>query len=231
LTNSFDPKFNERESELVRVAAATCQIVTLDITGHHYVTGTAFFIGPHTLLTAGHTISSKKGPVYTQGPGVESTKSPRAIYNADGVNRITLYVRDHLGDGTGGPDLAILDTKSSYTHGSPLEILWDAQLVAGKTVDVIGYPGTYTDDYIQKNYKQQVADVQAAYNDAQSLLPQRRLSVSCGQLISGGNKPEYRVTTFGGMSGSPVVYQGKVVGNFLCFLDILTVFRYSHWRE
>jgi V8-like Glu-specific endopeptidase len=219
LIYSFDPKFNERESELVRVAGATCQIVTLDKTGHYYVAGTAFFIGPHTLLTAGHTISSKRYPVYTQGPGVGGTKSAKAIYNADGVNRITLHIRDRLGDGTDGtPDLAILNINPIYTHGDPLEILWDAGLVAGKIVDVVGYPGTYTEDYIEDNYKQQVSDIQVAYKDAQSLLPQRTLSVSCGKLISGGDKPEYRLTTFGGMSGSPVVYQGKVVGNFLCYL-------------
>ena len=199
------------------MAAATCQIVTLDSKGH-YVTGTAFFIGPHTLLTAGHIISSNTYPVYTQGPGVEVTKAPRAIYNADGANRFTLHVRDRLWDGTSEtPDLAILDSES-YTHGSPLEIAWDTQLVMDTTLDVIGYPGTYTEDYIQKNYKQQISDVQVAHKDAQALLPQRRLLVSCGKLISDGDKPEYRLSTFGGMSGSPVVYQGKVVGNFLCFL-------------
>lgn len=213
------------------MAAATCQIVTLDSTGRYLVTGTAFFIGPNTLLTAGHTISSKSHPVYTQGPGIESTKSPKAIYNAAGVSRLTLHVRSRIGDGTGPtPDLAILEIKS-YTYGSPLEILWDAQLIAGNTVDVIGYPGTYTEDYIEERYKQQVSDIQVAHKDAQSLLPQRTLSVSCGKLISGGDKPEYRLSTFGGMSGSPVVYQGKIVGNPPCFRDILTVFRCSHRRE
>ena len=88
----------------------------------------------------------------------------------------------------------------------------DDALEDGALVDVIGYPGLYNDFYV-RNMHHMTVDIDML-ESIFALLPRCRLVVSCGPLLSSGIMPKYRVSTVRGMSGAPVISDGKAVGKF-----------------
>src|SRR5947207_15311098 len=62
-----------------------------------------------------------------------------------------------------------------------------------------------------------------AVKDITDLFPKCELIVSHGTVHLGGNTPTYYLSTVTGMSGSPVVKGGKVVGNIIPDTDNIPV--------
>ena len=77
-------------------------------------------------------------------------------------------------------------------------------------VDVIGYPGEYTSSYLRDSQRVRIGRSELA--DVMELLPKCELTVTHGPVIRGGKMPTYRLSTIGGMSGTPVILNGKGVG-------------------
>jgi hypothetical protein len=82
-------------------------------------------------------------------------------------------------------------------------------------VDLVGYPGSYSSQYVAKTQELPLLG-KSEYRDIEELLPSHELTITHGTVILGGKTCTYRVSTIGGMSGSPVVVNGKVVGMPCC---------------
>ena len=109
-------------------------------------------------------------------------------------------------------DIGVLDCSKSYTATTWLEIA-KTKLKKGVTVDLLGYPGRYDALYLKRiqNCDVSVEDER----EVMELLPRWELIVSDGEVIDVGANTTYKLSTIGGMSGGPVVMNGKAVGQFV----------------
>ena len=80
------------------------------------------------------------------------------------------------------------------------------------TVDVIGYPADLTPAMLKG---QKLNDIDRSLDEVQKLLPKRTLTASRGVVQSSGSIITYTLSTVPGMSGSCVLYEGKVIGNLI----------------
>jgi hypothetical protein len=106
-------------------------------------------------------------------------------------------------------DISVLKVKGGYTASTYLEVE-QKTLNPDDTVDVVGYPGRYDEVYIHGMHRGALD--RDAVKDVTDLFPKCELIVSHGNVHLGGNTPTYYLSTVIGMSGSPVVKEGKVVG-------------------
>jgi V8-like Glu-specific endopeptidase len=79
-------------------------------------------------------------------------------------------------------------------------------------VDVIGYPGLSDAERYMAKKGYEVNDMERTLDNVRVLLPIRSLIVSRGPIASTGSVISYNASTVPGMSGSCVLYRGKVVG-------------------
>jgi len=113
-------------------------------------------------------------------------------------------------------DISVLDCSGRYEAKQWLTIERKT-LENDSLVDIVGYPGLYNIDNLRKMFKGTPIDSEHE-RSAKELLPPRDLTISHGIVVESGDKPAYKVTTVGGMSGSPVIVDGKAVGK--SFADI-----------
>jgi hypothetical protein len=120
-------------------------------------------------------------------------------------------------------DITILDCSESHFRATEWLELDRTVLKKAMTVDLIGYPGDYTLTYARKTQGLDPRFEKSEYRDIEDLLPKYELTVTHGTVITGGGMPSYRVSTIGGMSGSPIIVNGKVIGTHswldVCFAD------------
>jgi len=109
-------------------------------------------------------------------------------------------------------DITILDCSESNFRATEWLELDRTVLTKAMTVDLIGYPGDYTLTYARKTQGLDPRFEKSKYRDIEDLLPRYELTVTHGTVTRGGGMPSYRVSTIGGMSGSPIIVNGKVVG-------------------
>lgn len=116
-------------------------------------------------------------------------------------------------DGPPEKDIALLDAGShnaaDFLQVHPLLDLpreYDDNL---QLVDVIGYPGELKSEWMRT---QKVKDVDQSLEAVAKLLPRRTLTVTRGVLKNIGKTVTYDLSTCPGMSGSCVLYKGKVIG-------------------
>ena len=206
-------------------AKSTCFIVAkpgLDDDGKpiSYASGTAFFVGPTTLVTAGHIVPDGKRTIVAQFPGTRNA---------------TFFVEDHFDDpaarglqtfqckfiDTGRPnaDISILQIIGPYRAENYLEVHPSSlNFDDSQSVDVIGYTGLYSPRYV-RNMNQ--AAQRDSVSDIEALFPKRELIITHGPFVLGGIMPTYRLSTVSGMSGSPVLLDGRVIGKVDRTLSIL----------
>jgi len=209
--HGVEPNFDFRGAHLAKAAKSTCYVVSKRRNGE-LLTGTAFFVGPTTLLTAGHVARGVK--MVAQHPGTLNvernaklvieggSRSPKTF---DCIVKKTLYKR-----GKPERDIAVLDCSGSgYQSTTWLEVVQQT-VVPGSMVDVLGYPGTYDANLLSQRHGWEVS-----LNDERNvmdILPRWQLTVSYGPVIEVGVNVRYKLSTMGGMSGGPVVVNGKAVG-------------------
>lgn len=149
--------------------------------------------------------------IVAQLPG---TRKARMLVEQLFVRRSELETFDceFVETGWPAPDISVLRVKGDYKAKYYVQI--EPKLVSqGDAVDVVGYPGCYGERYVQKMH---TGDVDRdAINAVTELFPKCELIVSHGSVEVNGNMPTYYLSTVIGMSGSPVVMSGKVVGNNL----------------
>ena len=153
---SVDPQFEMREERLVLAAKSTCFIGVkpgLDDDGKptSFASGTAFFVGPTILVTAGHLVPDGKRKIVAQCPGTRNA---------------TFFIEDHFDDpvshglqvfsckfvGTGRPnaDISILQVIGSYRAENYLQVRHSSlNSEEMQSVDVVGYTGLYTARYVR----------------------------------------------------------------------------------
>jgi hypothetical protein len=147
--------------------------------------------------------------VWAQLPGSPSVEpDPQTVWDGNGKApciQLSVIAIDSL------IDLAVLrtvGTKGWDCAPLGLNLLYQKD----EMLDIIGYPGNYDLILINRLHGKDVSDVSTAYSEAKAILPKWKLTVTCGKILTTGDKPEYSLSTIGGMSGGPVVYKGNVVG-------------------
>lgn len=178
--------------------------------------GTAFFISPTRLLTAGHLVHDARDKIVAEEPGqLKATYFIRQLFRDTNTNFkfeckliTTLF---------GTADVSILEVVDSYQSVNFIQV--DQMILPpdcdGVAVDILGYPGAYGARDIEVMHPTDEADFNLV-KDVESLFPRRELVISHGIIKNGGTAPRYRVSTIIGMSGGPVLVNGKVIGTNPC---------------
>lgn len=214
LTARIAPDFQERKEALVKVAKCTCSLAAR-YPDDNYATGTAFFVGPTTLLTARHVAPDHTTDVVAQLPGVRTAIiDSEKLFDENPV--VETFVCRVVLDGPAWlVDVTILDCSNSHFRAVEWLELDRTSLKKGVKVDLVGYPGAYSSQYVAKTQELPLLG-KSEYRDIEELLPSHELTITHGAVILGGKTCTYRVSTIGGMSGSPVVVSGKAVGMPCC---------------
>ena len=181
--------------------------------------GTALFIDEKHLLTAGHCF-------YDRNKRTDTIKRIRVVspglpyINYSDLENGEIFTLDctivkNLFKGTpdpNEPDIALLH---AGTGNGPLGTELSADLPPpGAVVDVIGYPQEPVMAWLKKKLNN-IKDIDETIKTVRKLLPYRTLTISRGIIKSIGKSDiTYQVSTVPGMSGSCLVYQGKVIGIF-----------------
>lgn len=157
-------------------------------------------------------VKEKKSKVVAQIPGTRKASlfvqdlfdSPRT------PPRFETFECQLLESGRPNVDISILQVKGNYKSPHWIKIE-GKKFHKDDAVDVIGYPGDYPDSYVRQMMHGGVVDREDV-EGVNRLFPKCELIVSHGLIASGGNQPRYHLSTVIGMSGSPVILKGKVVG-------------------
>lgn len=187
--------------------------------------GTAVFIDEKHLLTAGHclydknkrTDTCKRIRVVTPGlPYVDYGKLQKHQ-----ILTIDCSVVTNLFKGTSGPNECDIALLHAGTTNGPLGIHLSSILPpAGAIVDVIGYPGVAVPAWLKKKLDN-INDINETIKTVRKLLPDMTLTISRGSVESiGGNLITYNVSTVPGMSGSCLLFEGRVIGIFLTIVSL-----------
>ena len=110
-----------------------------------------------------------------------------------------------------GVDICLLRVKGGYRSTHYLRLA-QRDIVSGNALDVIGYPGDYPDNYIRRMHGTPNRVGRNEIGNISELFPKCELIVSHGKADTGGPTPSYLLSTVVGMSGSPVIMSGKVIG-------------------
>jgi V8-like Glu-specific endopeptidase len=181
--------------------------------------GTAFFVGPRTLLTAGHNVVNhqKSGARFLISlPGVAEINVDKLL-NEEIAAAVCTVVKYSYELKYPHKDIAVL--ASGYISPDYLEI-GNKSLALGSTVDVLGYPGDMNSWWLRKH--RGLANADQSKEQAEKLLPRRRLVVSEGTVETVNTLITYKISTCPGMSGSALLYEGKVYGTTFVRLLVLT---------
>jgi V8-like Glu-specific endopeptidase len=181
--------------------------------------GTAVFIDDKHLLTAGHCF-------YDKSRRTDTIKRIRVVYpglpyvNYSDLHSGEIFTLDctiikNLFKGApdlNEPDIALLH---AGTGNGPLGTELSANVPKpGAIVDVIGYPQEPVTAWFKKKLKN-INDLDETIKTVRKLLPYRTLTISRGTIKTvGKGYITYNVSTVPGMSGSCLVYEGKVIGIF-----------------
>jgi hypothetical protein len=214
LSNSLD-SFQDDEATLL--TAAKCISLLGIVRGGECYVGTAFFVGPNVVLTAGH---NTHGPE-TRGhesltlsfPADSGPIDTNLFFNSDELFKIECTVIDTLwGTDVNPPrswDISIL--KSGLRCPTYLELSTE-KIPAGELAVVAGFPGVIDTDFVQ-GHQPLTKPTKENMEFASALLPAATLTFSKGTVQTEGDMVTYQLATCPGMSGSPLLYNGKVHGN------------------
>ena len=94
----------------------------------------------------------------------------------------------------------------------------DSPIKRDLQVDLVGYPGHLSREKLLLHHNDiKGKDVDEAILAANQILPEGTLCVTTGHILENGINPTYRLSTTSGMSGGPVLLNGKVIGKrILC---------------
>jgi V8-like Glu-specific endopeptidase len=213
--SSAEPSFESNKDGLLQAGKCTCMLL-IDH-GTEITTGTAFFVAPSLLITAGHCVANLvKSQLILSLPGQEFINADK-LRNGDMAGlkctvKATLFKQGRSSrDWT--RDIAILET--GYISPNYLD-LSQTHLEVGAVVDVIGYPGDIPIHWLRRHHGLDSADQSKA--TAEKLLPMRHLTISRGNVAAANSTVTYNVSTCRGMSGASLTSGGKAYGIFIILL-------------
>ena len=207
-------------------ARSTCNIgvkrhVTTD---GKYASGTAFFVGPKTLLTAGHVVSDSKDIIIIEKPGIlKATYFVEHLFQPTQSTIVQRYRCKLVDTLSRNADISVLQVLGDFTADNYLTVKQESlDDDCHYPVDILGYPAAYTDKQVQRMHPSEELVDGDMIHDIEALFPKRQLVITHGSIISGGNHPVYQLSTVGGMSGAPVVLNGNVIGESIHLSAMLT---------
>ena len=115
---------------------------------------------------------------------------------------------------TGYPDadVSVLEVVGSFKSPNYLCIEQHKFVADADAVDVIGYPGLYTEKQVLHMHPSEDLVDRHMVHDVETLFPKREIVITHGSVIFGGIRPCYRPSTVARMSGAPVVLNGNAIG-------------------
>ena len=207
--DSTKPDWDSRKDILVAVAKSTCYLGVWAYDEAQPTSGTAFFVTPDILLTAGHVVPDRKRRVIVQKPGTR--EAALLVDDLFCENQgLETFECELLESGAPNVDISVLRVKGEYKSPHFVSIATTVFRKNG-SVDLIGYPGTYSTEYVARMMRQTGAN-RSALVGVPSLFPHCKLIISYGKVAEEGHRPTYHLSTVPGMSGSPIVLAGHVVG-------------------
>jgi len=160
------------------------------------------------LITAGHNIYGQSGRVRITYPGLRHLNYTQLTDGRVATIDCTVVGTLYTKNGPCEKDIAILHAGS---HNAADVLQLSAELPQpNEFISVIGYPGELKSEWMKTQIG--IKDVDSSLDAAAKLLPKRTLTVSRGAVKSTGATMAYTVSTCPGMSGSCVLYKGKVIG-------------------
>ena len=202
------PSFEDDKTNLLKAGDSTSIILIDD--GIDIYVSTGFFIGPSTLLTAGHCVAPAVKPgarLVNSVPGLPIVDLQKLRNGEIGSAKCSVKASLHRSRLHINKDIAILE--SGYISPSYLDISKET-LEPNKIVDIIGYPGNITDAWLLKHHG--ITSANESRKIAEQLLPTRHLTISRGNVVDVNSTMTYTVSTCRGMSGACVLSGGKAYG-------------------
>ena len=161
-----------------------------------------------------HLVPDNNRRILAQLPGtLRATTFVEDLFDKDDPEPLETIECKCLGTGLPDADIAILQVIGTYKAKVYLEIE-DCDLNPNDSVDVVGYPGLYDERYVRRMHPDLIRG--DLVDNVFELFPKSQLVVTHGSVVLGGIMPTYRLSTIAGMSGSPVVVNGKAKGLTTC---------------
>jgi len=193
--------------------------------------GTAFFISPTILLTAAHVVHDPRDKIIAEEPGkLKATYFMEEVFDEprdeEEGKRFECRLVETL---FGSADVSVLEVVGSYRSEHFIQISQQPLPAEchGIIVDILGYPGVYSHRSVKNMHPSKHVSADLVH-DVETLFPRRELVISHGMIETGGDKPEYRVSTILGMSGGPVLVDGKVIGKYITLFGLIFAGRHSY---
>lgn len=159
-------------------------------------------------------MATKNDQILAQPPGRLNVELGDKVYATTGPEVFECSTIATLYKGKGIPgsvDVSVLKVKSKYRTTSWVIVDTASRVPKGTEVDLIGYPGDYTMTYLSQLIGYPLA-TDEEYNQVRKIVPANRLLVSHGKVVEENDRLVYKLSTTGGMSGGPVIYNNKVIG-------------------
>lgn len=207
----FMPSFQARKNQILFAGKHVARLRAVELLPDgtcQTISGTAFFFAHNLLLTAAHNVIPRTdgGRIIKIGFAYMG----RSIVDCNTPTNECIVTALHYAHKSMSQDIAILKCPRHY---APTFLSLSADpLGKGDVVHVIGYPGEISSDWL-KDAHDSLNDLQTSLCRSEVLLPKDTLTVTEGIMESmQDGKLSYRISTSHGMSGSPVLYNGKVHG-------------------
>lgn len=233
--SSLPPNFDDKGTSIQKAKQATSLLMVEYSDSEDQSVGriyaTAFFVDKSKVLTAAHTVllvptellarvDKKKTRIYLFPPGKvrHSTEEATLRRPYTYLCKIVAYLSPHSKSSRAykshkdmSRDIAILSVDGMQFAEECLEFSFQG-IPVGAIVDLVGYPGDQSIDWLHRNHPK-VADQAAIQTEGETLLPPRTMVVTRGQLTNRVmDLLMYTNATSPGLSGSCLLYNGKVCG-------------------
>lgn len=210
LTVSAKPSFEQDKLNFIKAGHSTSVLIVDN--GTDYTVSTAFFIGPSTLVTAGHCVANALIPAAKLRISLPGQSIVETVSLRHGTSPALICSVEASLFKSKRKDIALL--KCGYISPNYLEISCN-QLKPDSIVDIIGYPGDITTHWLGKH--PQIGSIMESKAIADKLLPLNHLTITRGNVVGTNSSVTYTVSTCRGMSGGCVLAGGKAYGT----LDVL----------
>jgi V8-like Glu-specific endopeptidase len=209
----------DNDKAIIHAATGTAFIVVELRSTKQCNIGTAFFVTPKLLLTAGHlfTERSEITRIRIVCPGAKEVDLQELKEGKVATIDCAIVENLHTKRGSFEKDIALIKA-IGYNAASSLSLSTD-EFPDNAVVDIVGYPAPKEINWIEKHPGFKAGTTETTRTTAETLLPSGHLTVTRGLTVTRRSVESidtgtvfYGITTCKGMSGSPLLYEGKVYG-------------------